>query len=103
MTRGGLSIDQKMVDRFVDENITSFADFGNLLKLNELGFEDITLDFEKMRELFSRGLCLDLQRRERGSSTIKIADIKGAMNSADPLEYLKSKGYDSKVLAKLAK
>lgn len=102
MTRGGLSIDQKMVDRFVDENIKTPADFGKTINTETLGF-DLKVDFQKAKEFYSRGLCLDLQRRERGSSTIKMADIKGALSASNPLEYLKSKGYDERLIAKLAK
>lgn len=103
MTRGGLSIDQKMVDGFVNQTIKEGADFDSVLDLTDLGFPEIKVDFTKAREFFSRGLCLDLQRRERGSSSIKMSDLKGALNSPDPFEYLKSKGYDSKILQKLTK
>jgi len=103
MTRGGLSIDQKMVDTFINGTIKEGSDFDTTLDLTDLGYPGIKVDFTKAREFFSRGLCLDLQRRERGSSTIKMGDLKRALNSPDPLEYLKSKGYDSKILQKLTK
>jgi len=102
MTRGGLSIDQKMVDRFVDTTVQAPTDFAKAIDLSDLGF-DIQLDFGRIKELFARGLCLDLQRRERGSSSIKMADIAGALKADDPLEFLRAKGYDSKVLGRLAK
>lgn len=101
MTRGGLSIDQKMVDAFVNSIIKSGEDFDKTVDLTDLGFPDIRLDFKRIREYFSKGLCLDLQRRERGSSTIKMTDIKGALASDNPIEFLRSKGYDSKILTKL--
>ena len=102
MTRGGLSIDQKMVDQVVNSTIRKPEDFGKPISLKDLGF-DITLDFDKVREFFSRGLCLDLQRRERGTTTVRMTDLKGALNSTDPLEYLRSKGYDDKILNKVFK
>lgn len=101
MTRGGLSIDQKMVDGFVNQTIKEGSDFDSTIDLTDLGFPGIKVTFEKAREFFSRGLCLDLQRRERGTSTIKMTDIKGALASDNPIEFLRSKGYDSKILTKL--
>ena len=100
MTRGGLSIDQKMVDEFVNSTIKNSDDLKTPISLEPLGF-DIKVDFVRMREFLSRGLCLDLQRRERGNTNIKMSDIKGALSADDPIEYLRSKGYDSKVLGKL--
>lgn len=101
MTRGGLLMDQKTVDGFVNQTIKQGSDFDSTIDLTDLGYPGIKVDFNKAREFFSRGLCLDLQRRERGSSSIKMSDIKGALGSDDPIGFLRSKGYDDKILQKL--
>lgn len=103
MTKGGLTTDQKMVDQFVESAIKGPEDFGKPLKLDSLGF-DLTLTFGQMRELFARGLCLDLQRRERGpAERIKDSDIAGAIKADDPVGYLKSKGYSDRIITRIFK
>lgn len=103
MTRGGLSIDQSKVDSFVESIVREAKDFGKPISLESLGF-DGTLGFSEIRNFFSRGLCLDLQRRERGpAERIKDSDIKGAIEAENPVEYLKSKGYSDRIITRIFK
>jgi hypothetical protein len=99
MTKGGLTIDQKMVTNFIFEKVKSPSDLSNL-ELSDLGFDE-TINFSDSLNLLARGLCLDLQRRERKVETIKTSDLKGAVASDSPVEYLRAHGYSDKTIAKI--
>ena len=102
MTRGGLSIDKKMVDAFVSSIILKPEDFGKVHSLKHFGFDGLTVDFQKAKALFSTGLCLDLQRMERGpAERFKNSDLGAALKSPNPIDYLRSRGYSERLLSTL--
>lgn len=103
MTRGGLSIDQKQVTLFVRSVVSNPQILKDGFSLKGLTGDDEKVGFGDSLEYLSRGLCLELQRRERDTTSVKMTDLKGALNSPNPLEFLKAKGYDQKVLAKVFK
>jgi hypothetical protein len=100
MTRGGLSIDQKMVTDFIRSTVKNPDD---LLTLNLEGLTGETekVSFHDTIDYLSRGICLDLQRRERKVETIKTSDLKGSIDSDDPIGYLRGRGYTDKTIFKI--
>src|SRR5574339_38128 len=107
MTRGGLTIDQKMVDTFIFNTVKGPSDLQNGIDLSELTGEDETVNFRDLLKFLSRGLCLDLQRRERVVETIKQVDIKDGITILskggtvqDVVDLLTKKGYTEKTILK---
>lgn len=100
MTKGGLSIDQKMVDNFIFSKVKTPTDLQSL-DLSDLGFEGEKVNFQDNLNFLSRGLCLDLQRKERKVETIKTSDMRGAVSADSPVEYLRGRGYSDKTISKI--
>lgn len=76
MTRGGLSVDQKMVTNFIFTKVKSVSDLKDGIDISDLSGEKEILDFPTILNFLSRGLCLDLQRKERGTTSVSIGKIK---------------------------
>ena len=101
MTRGGLIIDQKLVDTFISKTVSSPDDLRNGFNLKDITGESEVVTWNDSLNFLSRGLCLRLQSRERKTETIKMVDIKGAIDSDDPITFLQEKGYSDKTIHKL--
>lgn len=106
MTRGGLAIDQKMVDSLVESAIQNPEDFGAGIEVPaEWGIE-IGTSFRDLRGYMARGLCLEIQRKLRGpSERIKDSDIakalKVAQDGGDAIGYLRGQGYSDRLITRI--
>ena len=102
MTRGGLEMEQKAVDTFIDNLNPSGEDLENGIDISDLsGKPNERLSLRDILHFASRGICLRLQARERKTETIKMSDLKDAVAAGDPIALLRSRSYSDKTIYKI--
>lgn len=101
MTRGGLETEQKMVSKFIFETIKTPQNLQDGFSLETFGIEE-TVNFSDSLTYLARGLCLELQKRERGpSERIKDSDTKAAIKAPNPIEFLRGRGYSDRAIKRI--